>query len=182
VINGRQRLRYPLSADAMQLGPGSRPRSLLWRHFALCRSRPFVLARGNIRYRRETSSGLACLSGEPVSSGFSRCSGERTATPRARYSELLVSVVAFRKWCLRWDAARAHLGYAGLTQAPGVLRVDPRAFSVSDRDLFAWGVPRPSPVADANTDIDTPRRRRRSFLPLGDNGVGGIGRLGSEQC
>ncbi|ATB01361.1 hypothetical protein BWO90_04355 (plasmid) [Sinorhizobium meliloti] len=56
-----------------------------------------MLARGNIRYRRETSSGLACLSGEPVSSGFSRCSGERTATLRARYSELLVSVVAFRK-------------------------------------------------------------------------------------
>jgi hypothetical protein len=46
-----------------------------------------VLAKGNIRYRRETSSGLACLSGEPVSSGFSRCSGERTATLRARYSE-----------------------------------------------------------------------------------------------
>lgn len=36
----------------------------------------------------------------PVSFGFSRCSGERTATLRARYSELLVSVVAFRKWAM----------------------------------------------------------------------------------
>lgn len=71
-----------------------------------------MLARGTSDIDERRSSGLACLSGEAVSSGFSRCSGERTATLRARYSELLVSDVAFRKWCLRWEAARAHLGDA----------------------------------------------------------------------
>lgn len=45
----------------------------------------------------------------PVSPGFSRCSGERTATPKARYSELFVSVVAFRKWVM----AEARSGASG---------------------------------------------------------------------